>query len=62
MDTFPERFPGIDFAGQREDAVNALNRVLLEEISELKELWSENEEYYPLWQKSVEDVINRLKK
>jgi len=41
-------------------AIKALAKVIGEK-SELNELWSENEELYPKWKKSLHELIDRLK-
>ncbi|MBK6628870.1 MAG: DUF4259 domain-containing protein [Flavobacteriales bacterium] len=48
--------------------LDALHPVLLRRLdhvlngaSELKELWSENEELYPVWRANVQGLIDRLK-
>ena len=61
VDTFPDRHPEIDFKELRSNAVLALNKVL-DEKSELNELWAENEEDYPSWRQGIEKLIQRLKK
>ncbi|MEZ0612113.1 DUF4259 domain-containing protein [Fibrella sp. WM1] len=59
VDTFPERHSNVDFSDLKEKAVKALNRVL-DDDSELNELWAENESEYPAWRQSIEDLIERL--
>ncbi|MBX7224989.1 MAG: DUF4259 domain-containing protein [Chitinophagales bacterium] len=59
VDTFPERHPYIDFSDLQNDAVLALKR-LLDNNSELNELWKENEEDYPAWQQGIVGLIKRL--
>jgi hypothetical protein len=61
VDTFPNRYPDVDFSDLRGKVVQALQRLLGEE-SELKELWKENEEDYPNWRQGVEQLIQRLDK
>jgi len=61
VDTFPDRHPEINLSDLREKAVIALSKVL-NENSELHELWRENEEDYPAWKNNVEALILRLKK
>ena len=61
VDTFPDRHPEIDFRELRSNAVLALNKVL-DDKSELNELWAENEEDYPSWRQGIEKLIQRLKK
>lgn len=41
-------------------AIKALQKVLLEEKSELCELWAENEEYFPKWKATIDGLIVRL--
>lgn len=43
----------------KNNLVSALNRVL-EENSELNELWSENEDDYPTWKGNIESIIRDL--
>ncbi len=59
VDTFPERNPDTDFSTLREKAIIALQKVL-DEGSELNELWAENEEDYPAWKQGIEQLIERL--
>lgn len=59
VDTFPDRHPDQNFSDLKEKAVQALDRVL-DESSELNELWEENEEDYPAWRESIEQMIQRL--
>lgn len=59
VDTFPDRNPEQDFSDLRERAVQALAKVL-EDDSELNELWAENEEDYPAWRQGVEQLLHRL--
>lgn len=40
-------------------AVGALKKVI-DENSELNELWAENEELYPRWKQNILDIIHRL--
>ena len=40
-------------------AVENLQRVL-SDISELRELWEENVELYPVWRANIEAIIGRL--
>lgn len=46
--------------GLRSDAVKVLDIILGEE-SEMRELWEENEELYPLWEKTILKLKERLK-
>ncbi|MBL7952909.1 MAG: DUF4259 domain-containing protein [Flavobacteriales bacterium] len=48
-----------DPASLRSTAVANLERVL-GDASELRELWEENEELYPVWRQGIEDLIGRL--
>lgn len=59
--TFPERNPNVDFTDLKESAVEALKKVI-DENSELNELWVDNEEDYPIWRQGVEQLIGRLSK
>ena len=59
VDTFPERHPDVELSEFRSAAVQALQKVLGDD-SELNELWAENEELYPEWRLSIEQLINRL--
>lgn len=61
VDTFPQRHPSLDFTDLKELAYKSVSKVL-EQDSELNELWEENEEEYPLWRNEVETLIERLKK
>ncbi|RYU95728.1 DUF4259 domain-containing protein [Emticicia agri] len=59
VDTFADRHPEVDLSDLREKAIQALHSVLCEN-SELNELWSENEDDYPLWRQGLEELIGRL--
>jgi Domain of unknown function (DUF4259) len=61
VDTFPNRKPSIDFSDLRKNSVEALKKVI-NENSELNELWEENEENYLLWRQGIEELIERLTK
>jgi hypothetical protein len=61
VDTFPERNPNVDLSELKESAIEALKKVI-DENSELNELWADNEEDYPLWRQGVEELIERLTK
>ena len=61
MDTFPERHPDVDFSDLKNKAIQALQR-LLDDDSELNELWADNEELYPAWKQGIEALIFRLNK
>ncbi len=49
----------MDPTALRATAVTNLVRVL-GEASELRELWEENEELYPVWRQQIEELIDRL--
>jgi len=57
---FIEANKKLSVAGLKEQAVKALDR-FLGENSELRELWSENEELYPKWKDGVVQLRDRLK-
>ena len=59
VDTFPERYPKLEFSHLRKKAVQALKKLLTDD-SELKQLWEENEELYPLWRQGIIQLIERL--
>jgi hypothetical protein len=59
VDTFPDRHPDVDLSDLRDKAVQALKK-LLDEQSELNELWAENDELYPAWRAGIEQLIQRL--
>ncbi|WP_162056495.1 DUF4259 domain-containing protein [Pontibacter pamirensis] len=59
VDTFPDRNPQQDLSDLRDKALQALSKVL-EDDSELNELWAENEEDYPAWREGVKQLIYRL--
>ncbi len=59
VDTFANRHRDVDLSDLRKNAVQALNKVLGEN-SELKELWEENEEDFPLWKQGIQLLIKRL--
>jgi len=61
VDTFPDRHPELNFSDLRDKAVQALQKVL-DDNSELNELWAENEEDYPTWRQGIEQLIQRLDK
>lgn len=54
-----EEKKGIEVAPLRSLAVPALKKVLSDE-SELKELWEENEELFPIWKGGIELITGRL--
>jgi hypothetical protein len=41
-------------------AIDAFRRVI-DENSELNELWAENQELYPTWKRNILDIIHRLR-
>lgn len=51
--------PDLDASSVIKGIVNALAKVL-DDQSELNELWSENEELYPLWKANIEGIKDRL--
>lgn len=59
VDTFPDRHSNLDLRSLKQDAIIALRKVL-DENSELFELWSENEELQPLWEQKIKDLVARL--
>ncbi len=59
VDTFSTRHPNQDFSDLREKAVGALKK-LLDDNSELNELWAENEVDYPAWRQGIEELTQRL--
>ena len=61
IDTFSTKYPSLDLADLKHKAAKALKKVLGDD-SELKELWEENEEDYPLWKSNIEQMIGRLSK
>lgn len=61
VDTFSARYPNIDFADLKTDAISALKKVVSDN-SELNELWAENEDDYPVWKAGVERLIRSLSK
>jgi len=61
VDTFPGRHPELDLSDLRNNAVQALRKVL-DDNCELNELWAENEEDYPAWRQGIEQLIQRLDK
>ena len=61
VDTFGERNPGLDLAFLAPIAVDALKKVMGPD-SELNDLWSENEESYPLWKAGITELVQRLSK
>jgi hypothetical protein len=48
-----------DPATLKATAVANLERVL-GDASELRELWEENDELYPVWRQNIEEIIDRL--
>ncbi len=61
IDNFSGKNPSLDLADLKEKAVRALKKVIGDD-SELKGLWEENEEDYPLWRTNIEQLIGRLLK
>jgi hypothetical protein len=61
VDTFPERYPKLEFSDLKEEAVQALNKLLTDD-SELNQLWQENEDDYPSWRQGITQLIDRLQK
>ena len=61
VDTFPDRHPQVDLSDVKGKAAQALKKVL-DENSEINELWAEDEEFYPAWRAGVEQLILRLSK
>jgi len=59
-DNFMAKHRSLPLADLKPMAVQALQRILGQD-SEMNELWSENEEEYPVWRKTIEDLITRLK-
>jgi len=59
LDEFREKHPTLDLHGLRLLASAAVGRVL-EPKAEIHELWAENEEEYPAWKRSLEDLRARL--
>lgn len=57
---FVEKNKDLDIANLKQDAVKAL-KVVISEVSELNELWADNEEHYPQWKGNIEELIERLK-
>ncbi len=59
VDAFAAANPQIDLKDLQANAVTALEKTLGDD-SELNELWTENEEDYPQWKASVQELIVRL--
>ncbi len=59
VDTFPERYPHVDLSNLRAKALTAVKRVLQDD-SELNELWAEAEDDYPAWKQEVQRLIHNL--
>jgi hypothetical protein len=59
IDTFPNRNPDQNFSDLKDKAVAALTKVLGDN-SEINELWNENDEEYPVWRQSIQQLIGRL--
>jgi hypothetical protein len=60
VDSFPTRNPDQNFSDLKLKAVTALTKIL-EENSEINELWAENDDDYPIWRAGVQQLIDRLK-
>ena len=61
IDSFPNRNPGQNFSDLKIKAAAALAKIL-EENSEINELWAENDDEYPIWRSGVQQLIDRLNK
>jgi hypothetical protein len=59
MSHFKTKFPGLLLIDLKPLAVSALG-VVISEISELNELWAENEDLYPTWKENIQSLIGRL--
>jgi hypothetical protein len=59
LDAWVQRNGNLNVATLRPLAVSALRRVL-SEGSELRELWSENANDYPMWRGGIESLVARL--
>lgn len=57
--TLRELLDGLDLSALRGKAAEAL-RLILSEHSELRQLWEENADEYPAWQKNITDLYSRL--
>lgn len=57
--TLRELLDGLELSGLRGKAAEAL-RLILSEHSELRQLWEENADEYPAWQKNITDLYSRL--
>jgi len=60
VNLFGKLQPNLDVTGLKPIAIQALEKILKEEASELCELWAENEEYFPKWKGNLEGLISRL--
>lgn len=60
LGTFARKQIALNVTDLKPIAIEAL-QVVLSDKSELKELWAENEELYPLWKANVEGLVERLK-
>ena len=57
--TLRELLDGLDLSALRGKAAEAL-RLILSEHSELRQLWEENADEYPAWQKNITELYSRL--
>lgn len=57
--TLRELLDGLELSDLRGKAAEAL-RLILSEHSELRQLWEENADEYPAWQKNITDLYSRL--
>ena len=57
--TLRELLDGLELSDLRGKAAEAL-RLILSEHSELHQLWEENADEYPAWQKNITDLYSRL--
>ncbi|WP_195985578.1 DUF4259 domain-containing protein [Clostridium sp. D33t1_170424_F3] len=55
-----ESLTHLDFSSLKQKAIKAIDAVLSNN-SELKELWEENEELYPLWRKDKRSIQEKLR-
>lgn len=59
VNNFKTLHPNLDVAPLKPLALEALKKVL-SDASELKDVWIQNEELYPKWKQSLEELIARL--
>ena len=57
--TLRELLDGLELSDLRGKAAEAL-RLILSEHSELRQLWEENADEYPAWQKNITELYSRL--